>query len=95
MAYERTVGSVDLPFEISSGMIEGLLDDLALQDALEAAGVDREAAIDVNGQTTDLELDCDELLALLDALNGMYLDGDEEAGLACEAILAQLGFTLI
>jgi hypothetical protein len=95
MAYERAVGDINLPFEVSSGAIVGLLDDLVLQDALEAAGIDREAVIDSDGKTTDLELDVDELFALIEVLNSMSTDGDEEAEQAYEAIMEQLGFTLV
>ena len=95
MAYERAVGDINLPFEVSSGAITGLLDDLVLQDALEAAGIDREAVIDPDGTTTDLELNCEQLFALVEVLNSMSTDGDEEAEQAYEAIMEQLGFTLV
>jgi len=95
MAYDRVVGDPTLPFEISSGTLGGLLDDLVLRDALEAAGIEREPAGPGEVQTTDLELDCDELYALVAVLNEMYLNGDEEAGQAYEALLEQLGFTLV
>jgi hypothetical protein len=92
LAYERAVGDVNLPFEISSGMLDGLLDDLALADALEMAGIDRECAL---GEDKDLELDRQQLADVLVALNDMFLDGDEGAGQACETILGQLGFTWV
>jgi hypothetical protein len=88
VAYERAVGSLDMPFTVSSGMLEGL-DDLAFSDALEATGIDREIAL---ASDDEVELSNDDLLAVLGALNAMYLDGDEGAGSTCERILSQLGF---
>jgi hypothetical protein len=91
IAYERAVGDKDMPFEVSSGVLDGLLDNLALDDALELAGIERES-LDDDGDSREMELTCDELQSLVGALNQMFLDGDEEAGQACETLLGQLGF---
>lgn len=94
LAYRQVVGDENLPFEVSNGLFDELLDDLVLQDALEEAGIEREPLTD-GKEATELELDCDQLYALVDVLNEMFLDGDEEAGQANAALLERLGFTVV
>lgn len=92
IAFMNVVGDLNGRFDVPREILETLENDLVLEDALEAAGVNVDRLEDDEEGFPMLELTCAELQPLLAELNDMYLDGDQEAGSACESLLNSLGF---
>lgn len=92
IAYTNAVGDLNTFFDVPGSVLSALENSLVLEDALEAAGISVDRLGDDDEGNPSLELNYEELYQLIAELCGMYLDGDMEAGGACESLLNTLGF---